>query len=271
MLWVCGAAVACDTNFINIEMVDHAVVYEMHKNGHVSGKALMWIFFKQHFLLPTPTSNSNTQQLQQYMQQNGCTTKTKLADKEVKKHFINWIRAHWIPSIAYPKPMRGTPNNRGTRAQRLAVEFESKLYAYYKSLLGPDRALDVATTTLSLPNHLGLFCARTLKIHHNTSKDLAILWGDVHQVNCTDSQWENYKRAYSSCFEVPVEEKPIRKRFLLTGPVSLANHHCEEGMMVLRSGGKLRVVCGKKYEKNSEIFVHYGESYFKDEKCVCCK
>lgn len=249
-------------------MSDFEVIYTMQTRGHISAKPSSWLFFKEHFLFPTPKENGNTQALQQHMIDNGHGNQKRLPKKEAKKVFLQWIRKRWIPTIAYPNAMRANPNSHGNRKERQAVEFESKLFAYYCELLGPDKIVEADKSTLSLGNQLGLFAAKGLVIYAG-SKDTKSLWFNLHQVNCTDDEWFVYQQSYSSCFALGENEK-FRKRYVLTGPLSLANHHCDKGFITFKSCEKIGISGKGKYKKGEEIFMYYGEDYFENKNCVCC-
>lgn len=244
---------------------DEQVVGVMLRKQHIAPSAAAWTFFKKHFLLPCLDSNNLAQEICMYMHTCGYTKDCSMPDGDAKQAFVAWVRNMWKPTKYYPSAVRAQPNSRDNKG-RHALNFENKLWDFFDSLLGPKRKLKVSPTTLSgIEGHLGLFSATAnLRI----PRDIAYIWGDVHQVNCTDEQWEKYARSHTSCFEIPCEGIP--KRFLFSGPVSLANHHCINSYVSIGSGGSLIAHGTNKFQLDEEIFLHYGEEYFHNTKCVCC-
>lgn len=247
-----------------MEQQDTDTVIKMLKKGDISPQILAWVFFKKHFLLPDPDTNKLANDMCTYMYQEGYTVKSILDKNTAKVKFVNWIRSKWRPTKFYPFAVRARPHFRSSKG-RLALVFENKLWNLYDSLFGPNRKIKAGKTTLrGIGGQLGLFCAcDKLEV-----KDIVYIWGDLHQVNCTDEEWKFYNQHYSSCFEL--DSLGIPKRFLYTGPASLSNHHCEESHLSIASNGRLTSHGKKKFKNGEEIFIHYGDHYFVNKKCVCC-
>jgi hypothetical protein len=64
----------------------------------------------------------------------------------------------------------------------------------------------------------------------------------------------------------------MKRKFLYSGPASLANHHCTESQFSVALEESLAVSRSKQFKKREEIFFHYGQNYFnKENPCICCK
>lgn len=198
------------------------------------------------------------------MIKNGHVSEEPLEESSARAIFIGWIRERWNPCINYPKRVRGKSDRASTQG-RYVQHFENKLYDYYDSLLGPMRRFDVKPSELDLPGQLGLFARTTF--NSARIEDRGFLWGDFHRIDCTPEKFKKYK-GHSSIFFLPSEVARLGKHYVLDGPLSLCNHHCEKGEMCFDIKGP---TAGKrKYKPGKEIFIYYSEDYFQNG-CVCCK
>lgn len=248
---------------------DYTTVTLMVRKKYLKPPALYWEFFRNRFLLPSPEENSTTQELLKHMKQGGHGGKERLPTSEAKKLFLEFIHKKWRPKVDYPKPCRAKPRHKDSRESRMAQNFEGKLFDYYDSLLGPDRVVRAGRSTMSgLEEQLGLFCVRELKLYAS-GKDLKFLWGDTHKFSGTDEQWYKYSKTHSSCFDIT--EHNTRLRYILSGLLSLCNHDCNTAFLTIIGGGFATASGTNVYKKGEEIFVNYGEDYFIDRPCVCCK
>lgn len=213
---------------------DYTVVSLMVRKKMLSPPAIYWEWFRHRFLLPSPEENSTTQELLKHMTSGGHGGKERLTDSAAKKLFLEFIHKKWRPKVDYPKPCRAKAHHKDSRASRMAENLEAKLYDYYDSLLGPDRVIRARKSALpGLEDQLGLFCVREMKLYAN-GKDLKFLWGDAHIFNGTDEQWNKFSKLHSSCFDMT--ESNMRKRYILSGPLSLCNHNCKIAFLTIIGG-----------------------------------
>ena len=234
---------------------------------------LAWSFFKKHFLYPTPDTNPLSLELKNYILQYNSTQVQNTRIKQPEYIFREWFRSKWDSHKDYPSGLRGNPSKNDHQG-KLAYRFEKKIWSYFDTLTGPNRIIKADKTSLqNLPeHHLGLFAIYHIKI----PRDSAYIWGDFHEIHCSDAQWEQYSTVHSSCFELDTCKG--KKRYILTGPLSLINHSCAfknltldiTTMLYLKNHSKRKKTLS--FTNNQEIFVNYGSSYFDNQyyKCVCC-
>ena len=247
---------------------ENKVVYTLLQN-HNCSTILAWSFYKKHFLYPTPDTNPTSVELAKLIKSHYVINKDA-NESTAKSLFREWFRKMWNPTTEYPASLRGDPKKNDNKG-KVAARFELKVWAYFNTFMSPLRLIKVGITSLpGLPSHhLGLYCDNDEGLLLPT--DSKYVWGDFHEVYCTDEQWNKYSLMHSSCFEVKTDKG--MKKYILSGPLSLVNHHCKSILsldiynMVYNDDDK-----HVRYNKNQEIFVDYGKAYFdKQTSCVCCQ
>ena len=247
---------------------ENKVVYTLLQN-HNCSTMLAWCFYKKHFLYPTPDTNPTSVELAEVIKSH-YSLNEDANELTAKSAFRLWFRNKWNPTTEYPASLRGDPKKNDSKG-KVAARFELKLWAYFNTFMSPLRVIRVGVTSLTgLPSHhLGVYCDYEAGLVLPT--DSRHVWGDFHEVYCTDEQWEKYTLLHSSCYEVKTDKRI--KKYILSGPLSLVNHHCKSVLSldiynIIYNGDDVQI----KYNKNQEIFVDYGRAYFgKHTSCVCCK
>ena len=241
--------------------LDAHLLAKMRRLNHISWQIYAWVFFKSKFLGSCQTNKAAARHVCSHMEQMRAENEQyhSLSDEEKDlvdiEVFRQYIRHRW-PVATYPAAVRPSPASR--------LGFENKLYHYWDSLLGPDRKIKAKQSRL-IPGQLGLFSACD---NLTIPRDVKYIWGDLHPVNCTNEQWVQYHIQYSCCFQ---SESQMIRKFLYSGPASLANHHCTKSQLSVASGDSLTVSGSRQFKRGEEIYFHYGQHYFtKENPCICC-
>ena len=245
-------------NLMSDNHLDTHLLAKMRRQNHISWQIYAWVFFKSKFLASEATTND----VHDHMKRARADNLYQLLSDEEKeqadmKAFREYVRHKWRPTKQYPSAVRSTYVSR--------LNFENKLYHYWDSLLGPDKKIEAKQSEL-VHGQFGLFSACD---DFTIPRDVKYIWGDLHPVNCNDEEWEDYHKQYSSCFQAELQ---MKRKYLYSGPASLANHHCTKSQLSVASGDSVAVSGSKRFKKGEEIFFHYGEHYFTQENpCTCCK